>query len=65
MVFMKKNNKKTAPFRNKRYHGCFEDFYGAIIFLIQAFEMQLSMFVRKCVEKIYVERLIRAQPRFC
>ena len=32
--------KKTAPFRHKRYQDCFEDFYKVIIFVIQAFGLK-------------------------
>ena len=40
--------KKSTPFRYKRYHGCYEDFYTVIMFVTQASVMQQPIFMTKC-----------------
>ena len=34
------HEKKSRPFHNYIHHGCYEDFYMIIIFVVQAFVIQ-------------------------
>ena len=34
------HEKYSTPFRHKKYHGCYENFYKVILIVIQAFMMQ-------------------------